>query len=435
MGTTYYGTISDGVEVADSRAEQCNYTVSVSEAAEIAETLFRGLGWFMNIKEEPIKIHDSMDVIGRWHVSILEKIHAMDLPFPGLLMLIQEDIHVHDFTPTWKYIAGAMIHESVKIKLTLSPQMRYRMAMSAAIKLKDIIQRVYPVSITQHVTVFDLHKIVLGISVMDRMKVLDHSAPSFRYTMQMFEAIIIDEALARFWGASIYDSIGLVSTVSPFWRFPRTIDEEIEIADTIVPRLIIRLDMQDQLDISDNEVVRMIYRGDWLEDKFCITACFVDPGGGFTTWAINTRTSAVTEYKNFVFNSFAKMGHHYIGATSDGLYELDGPLDDTLGIPTRIKAGWMQLGGSKFTSFKAAYFGFGKVSKDSKDAPDFLLKLHAGDGRVYIYKLRPENMQTTKINMGKGLRARYFSWELITPGPDYDLESVEFVPIISKRRV
>ena len=44
-------------------------------------------------------------------------------------------------------------------------------------------------------------------------------------------------------------------------------------------------------------------------------------------------------------------------------------------------------------------------------------------------------MKTTKVNMGKGLRARYFAYELISTGQDFDLDSVEFVPLVAQRRV
>jgi hypothetical protein len=37
--------------------------------------------------------------------------------------------------------------------------------------------------------------------------------------------------------------------------------------------------------------------------------------------------------------------------------------------------------------------------------------------------------------MGKGQRARYFAFELISAGQDFDLDTIEFVPIVVQRRV
>lgn len=407
------------------------YDESLSDEVTFDATVNDWLGWYITITENSLRLHDSNIVNGMWHVDVVDDLKAEDMPFPGFLALLSDIVRMHDSIPTWKYIAGAIIHEILKIHPMLSPKAHYSIILASAIKLKDLIRRSYPVSISQHVTVADLHKIVLGISVMNRLVMRDRPAPAFKYTMRMLEAIIVDEALARFFGASFRDSIGFTSTLSPLWQYNKTIAEEFDVTDKMTPQLIIRVDMRGGLEITDEEVVRMIYKGDWLEDKFSISACYVDPGGGFTTWVINTRTSAVTEYKNFNFNSIVQMGGRFLGATSDGLYILEGPLDDGASIPTRIKSGLFALGGSHFTSFKAAYLGL----RVRDNVEDFLLKLHSGDDREYVYRLRPEHMMTTKINLGKGLRARYFSWELITPGEDYDLDSVEFVPIVSKRRV
>ena len=63
------------------------------------------------------------------------------------------------------------------------------------------------------------------------------------------------------------------------------------------------------------------------------------------------------------------------------------------------------------------------------------LKLHTGDGKTYAYKVNASSMRTTRVKFGKGLRSRYLSWELISEGADFDLDTVEFVPISSQRRV
>jgi hypothetical protein len=39
------------------------------------------------------------------------------------------------------------------------------------------------------------------------------------------------------------------------------------------------------------------------------------------------------------------------------------------------------------------------------------------------------------VPLGKGLRARYFSFELISDGADFDMDAIEFIPLVSHRRV
>ena len=46
-----------------------------------------------------------------------------------------------------------------------------------------------------------------------------------------------------------------------------------------------------------------------------------------------------------------------------------------------------------------------------------------------------EVSSTLPDDIGKGLSARYFAFELTTPGQDFDLDSVEFIPMMRDRRV
>ena len=156
----------------------------------------------------------------------------------------------------------------------------------------------------------------------------------------------------------------------------------------------------------------------------------IDWPGSHTTWAINTRSTAITEYQNFQFNSFAAMGRKYIAADNNGLYELGTNTDLTAPILATVGSGYTQMNGSKFVGLKGVYFG-------AQGQGTYQLRLISGDGRQYIYnKLSNPGLMTTKINIGKGLHARYLAWELTNlDGQDFDLDTVELVPMMSGRRV
>lgn len=160
-----------------------------------------------------------------------------------------------------------------------------------------------------------------------------------------------------------------------------------------------------------------------------IVGAYLSPGDGFTSWAMNTRTGAVSEYDNYEFNSFVKMpNNRYVGASSQGLYELVGDSDDGSDIIATIRSGFMQWTGTHLGRFKGVYLA-------TRGADDFVLKLEAGDGAEYNYAVTTRSMRSTKVHIGKGLRARYFAFELISSGADFDLESLEFVPLVAQRRV
>ena len=67
--------------------------------------------------------------------------------------------------------------------------------------------------------------------------------------------------------------------------------------------------------------------------------------------------------------------------------------------------------------------------------PKYNRLMFNGDGKTYTYQTVVQDMQSTKVRLGKGLRARYFAFELISTGPDFDLDTVEFLPLVAQRRV
>lgn len=334
-------------------------------------------------------------------------------------------------TPVVAFQAGALVAELIKLHGVLSTSSRYSWTVEEAFLVHQLLLLAIPKSLTEGFTIEDLRTIAQAVTVLQRLALKDSPIPIATYGLALVQAFALNESLANFFGGELSDALEMAVTIAITFQAVANPAETMTLADVLGNSLLFSLQVEDDFEIDDVQLLQMLYNGDPLLDTISMSAAYVDSGGNFTTWAINTRTGAVTEYQNFVFNSITKMGNQYLGANSEGLWLLDGELDAAANIPTRVKSGWMQPSGSKFTSFKAAYLGL----RVRDDARDFFLKLHSGDGREYVYAVKPNNMQTTKINMGKGLRSRYFSFELVTTGADYDLDSLEFVPLSSYRRV
>jgi hypothetical protein len=245
--------------------------------------------------------------------------------------------------------------------------------------------------------------------------------------LTLVERVQLHDVLARFFSGDLTDGLGLTQVLQTFRITPKQLSDAVTVGDELTPQLVLRLVVSDELNVSDEQLMRWVF-SPTLAETVEFSVGYVAPDGTFTTWAVNTKTGGVTEYTNFSFNSFAQMGHKYIAASGDGLYELNGDTDDGTAIIAQIKSGFAQFGGSRFTSFKAAYLGL-------RATGDFVLKLETGDGKQYVYAAVAKNMQTSRVHMGKGLRARYFSFELISTGQDFDLDAVEFVPLVMQRRV
>lgn len=330
---------------------------------------------------------------------------------------------------SFAFVAGGNLTELLTISEQITVGSMGRLSVSDIVAFADAVFRSLIGTASDSVVLADTLRVTRALIVADAIGFQDLVKFNGTYKLSLADTILASEALQRFWGKTVQDAVAISETVFPQWMFAGGPSDTIALVDSVTPTLMMHLQTTDLVALSDTMLLSALYH-ETLSDNVFVSVALLDPGGGFTTWAVNTRTAAITEYENFSYNSFAQMGNHYLGASSSGLFQLDGTLDNAASIIARIKSGSAQFSGSRYTSFDAIYLGC-RVSDSGRD---WILKLHAGDGRTYVYQFHPLNRRTTKIFPGKGLRARYFAWELITAGEDFDLDEIEFVPIGSKRR-
>jgi transketolase len=79
------------------------------------------------------------------------------------------------------------------------------------------------------------------------------------------------------------------------------------------------------------------------------------------------------------------------------------------------------------------------VPSDEFEAKALIKQCITHKGPVYVRTGRSKALivynENTKFEIGKGIRARYFSFELTSTGQEFDLDSIEFLPIVNQRRV
>lgn len=269
---------------------------------------------------------------------------------------------------------------------------------------------------------------IYGLAIVESLKAGGAAAGAAKYAQALADTMTLTSIVGKFTSLAFLDTLTLSGAPFPLWRFNSVVADTAQLSEALGPQMLFSVVAHDDVTFGDAEALRMIFTGA-IRDVLRASVSYVEPNNAITTWAINTRTSAITEYSNFAYVSFAQVGDTCLAASSEGLYELTGPDDAGQNVVGRIAGGWMQPGGSRFTSFKAAYIG-------TTQTGDFLLKLTTGTGETYVYAARSRPMQTTRINLGKGLRARYFKYELeAVDGHDFDLDSIEFLPLVAQRRV
>lgn len=163
-----------------------------------------------------------------------------------------------------------------------------------------------------------------------------------------------------------------------------------------------------------------------------VTAAVVIKAGDaeYVGWIINPNLAASTAAEGLNFLSMARHRGKYYGLKADGLYRLGGDTDAGQDINAFISLAQTNFGAAQFKRVPYAYIG---AATDGR----MLLRVLA-DGKEYTYQVRnpSEGMAEQRIDIGKGLKANYWQFELMNQnGEDFDLDTVKFMPIVLERKI
>ncbi|MBP7657762.1 MAG: hypothetical protein KA742_14590, partial [Pseudoxanthomonas sp.] len=157
--------------------------------------------------------------------------------------------------------------------------------------------------------------------------------------------------------------------------------------------------------------------------------------GQYVAVVINTESKGTTEYQNYPFNSFARLGGRYYGMTPDGIRELEGPDDDGSPIAARFRLAMSRMGTGHLKRMVAAYLGYSSTGelrlKTITIQPD-------GVKRADHYRLlaQPGAPREARVKVGQGLRSVYWGFEVeAIDGAAFAIDIIDMQPIVVEQRI
>lgn len=347
----------------------------------------------------------------------------------GLVGRAVEALQLAETLPQPAFRPGAVVNDTLRLQEVLQALRRLGGLLHETAGLQDALRAASPRALADGIAVSDTTRAVRALNVIEALRLGDTGLVNTRSRLSVTEAARFLDTVRRFFGADASDGVGLAAAAGPVFARSVTLGDGIGLHDLLGHTLVLKAVAAETVTLDAVAALRMLFRPS-LADGVQLSAAYVAPDNSLTTWAVNTATGAVTEYSNFEFSSLSQgFGHKYLGASATGLYELNGETDAGEAVIATLRSGFAQFAGAHVVGFKAAYLGM------RAGTGTVILRLLTADGRRYDYQVSPQNMRTTKVNLGKGLRARYFAFELVTTGQDFDLESVEFIPLAAQRRV
>lgn len=161
----------------------------------------------------------------------------------------------------------------------------------------------------------------------------------------------------------------------------------------------------------------------------------VPPTEEGNTLVLNTENTAVSEYSNFAFNSYAYLQGQLLACKDDGLYLLGGDTDNGTEIEAILRTGLMDFGTSNKKILTDAYIGYTTSGR-------LLLKTLSTEGgtkqeRWYeLTAVTADSPTANRVKTAHGVKARYWQFEIRNlDGNDFELEKIEVLPVITGRRL
>jgi len=325
--------------------------------------------------------------------------------------------------PLW----GVSSAESLSVGAATIQNATSKPVLTSGLGLAGALATAWPLAIADTATISPSLITARGLTVAEALGLTPSTAPATTYGVSTAEALGLSEALLKFLGGALTEGLTVTPAVTADRCAGSVFSDALSVGDTAAATAVLRVVTAEGLDLTDAQLMQSIFSGT-LTEEIILSLGVLDDAGDFTAWALNTVTGGVTQYENYLFNSYAAHGGQYLAASESGLYTLDGDTDDGTDIVGTLRSGYTQFAGTKLSVLDAAYLGL-------RGDGCYVFNIHTGTGEQYGYTAYAESMRTARVTLGRGLRTRYIAFELVSTGQDFDLDSVELTPLDLTRRV
>jgi hypothetical protein len=277
----------------------------------------------------------------------------------------------------------------------------------------------------------------------------------FTYTLQVLEALRVVADTQTFFAAAqmVTDALtALTSTreatadvlevaaalesvfTEQLTRVAQLLDELESVTD-VTAQLQLGVLLLDEQEISDDTSVLAMYQALVSDDVGAhIFLRFGDEQ--YTGWVMNTEgEKPLSEYTNFNFNSFCRIGNTYYAAADEGIYTLGGDTDADAQIDAALTTMMLDFGSPTMKRVQAAYIGYtanGKLLLKVRSVTEGVLNEQWYEAKDLPAQAPREQM----VRLGRGARSRYWQFELVNvDGADFEVNTLELHPVYLNRRV
>jgi len=228
----------------------------------------------------------------------------------------------------------------------------------------------------------------------------------------------------------VQEALGISDSPTSSVRSTDVTVEQLALSDTAAETVRFIALGTDSVGISDTGILNLRSLNT-IQEALQFGALLEIAGELYTGWVVNAETFGATTYEDFSFESLCEYDGKYYGAKSDGIYLLEGELDEAEYISARCKLGLLDFGTSALKNVREAYLGY-------RSTGALVLKVVTGEKveRWYEFVNTEDRFVTERQKLGRGVKARYWQFELVNKdGADFELADMELLPVRLTRRL
>lgn len=245
------------------------------------------------------------------------------------------------------------------------------------------------------------------------------------------ESLMLSGSVLGYYHRVANDTLGVNDAPIGTPVFMPTVVDTMAVNEVVVPSGVMVVAVSEMLDLDALSFGGMIQQALISEDLlFGLQLAY--RGEVYDLWVMNTENQGVTRYEGWNFTGFASADFGTYGTDGEKIYLLEGETDDNEEIDVLARTGKHDFGTAYVKFVDRAYLGL-------RNSGDLVLKTITGDNIVRYYKVQntsADGLHGGRAKLGKGVKSRYWQFELVNvDGGDLELESMEFLPLRTTRRV
>lgn len=339
-------------------------------------------------------------------------------------------------TDTFTHSAFTFYMDAVGLSDSLVAEANTTSALSDTAAIADIIQQAINQIVSDSASGAETFSLGAALALIDVADAVATHTSTYNSVMLVAELIATIEAYNSVAGEDIVESGALTDAYTALVKALVNTLESAQAVDTNTALVHVMQAAADSATATTEITSTGSLLNALLADGVVATVRINIGGELFTGWVLNADTLAPSEYQfaDLSFNSACKHGDRYLMAADDGIYQFT----DEVGVETvmtYIKTGRMDFGSDKHKRVINSYM----VYSSTKQMRLKVTTSENGQIRTHTYQMTPfasnETTDTRRFDIGKGLKSRYWQFEIVGEGGDDEFDEIGMLPVILSRRI